>query len=1137
MRDPFYQQILKALEGHLDPQVFEECMGVLLRADFPGLVPVPGGGDHGFDGLVPDDEGAFPLVCTTSEDVERNLVRSLDSVLKRGWPARKAALATSQALTSERRLRLIEKAQEKGFKLNPPFDRTALASRLYRSSDWCKELLLLDGRPSPLSVVPATRRPLIDLEPIGRSQDLEWLLETREDRVLAGEPGSGKTHLVRHLMLFRGWPALFLVSRDFDGGVIRNAIGDLDPRIVVVDDAHENPSDLQRLARLRAEIGASFNILATTWIGAQDQVMAKLGVSQAQVRRLDLLTRDEIVEVFRQAGVRTDDDRLRFLVNQAANKPGLAMTIASLWLQDRWNELMDGTALSRDLLSFFHEFVGKESTDVLAAFSLGGDRGMTLEAVGEFLGLARFEIRRIANDLAAGGALSEVDGETLAVRPRELRNPLLRAIFFPDSAAKHPYRKLLSSAPSQRSALETLVNAKLFGVPVPGTELRELIAEAGSLSAWRGMACVSEEEAFWVLEQYAGDVVDVAGAALNHAGEAAILRLLRRAETASGQSHSHDHHPMRVLQDWVQELNVPLAEMVRRRKLLARVSKKYLREGGHRSEGLQGICLALSPALKDVSSDPGSGRTVTFRSSLLSLAQLKDVESIWAEVRDNFRLLGGKDWEHLSSMLWDWIHPDFVTRGRKVSEEAEQLMKAFAAQVLMDIAPAVQRSPGLTSKARELALKIEVDLGLVPDSVFELLFPSTAHFFKDSEQTYAEWNAALGELAAQWVLQAPAEVTQLLARYEKEAQEIGRAWIPRGDSEVCKGIADLTEAPEVWLEALLAQGVSGLLTGPFVERVVETEQEGWKHQVERFLELDRQHAWSAVEALLRMPSPPSHLLQKALARLSDLPQLLESLCMRRQIPASTLKLLLLDLQWELALTAAVGEWNAERESGVRDEVAAEWRSAILRAKVEGGGAERIDPSLKYWLGVILANNPGLAFDWLVARLRDPDRPHLLSEDGVFGSALSVLQKEQRLRLVEALEKDRAPYGFVGLLVRKDAQVYAKVLSSQALRSHHLEPLEFMPDDEWIELALLSLEAGHGSGEIAEASLWPKGRIRVQSGSGLEEWQSYQEAFALLEQDPRYEVQEIARHGQRLAAELCEQAKIRERQMSMHGFSS
>ena len=1132
LRDPFYRQICQALEGHLDDKVFERCMGDLLRPDFPGLVPVPGGGDSGFDGVIPDQEEAFPLVCTTGKDVERNLTRSLDSIVKRGWTARKVALATSQALTPQRRLGLFDQAKEKNFRMMQVLDQRALADRLYRSSRWCKELLGLAGQPSPLSVVPITRRPLIDLEPIGRAQDLGWLLQIAEDRVLAGEPGSGKTHLVRHLMLSQSWPALFLVSRDFDMGAIAGGIRDLLPKIIVVDDAHENPGDLTRLARLRKETGAGFHILAITWKGAEDEIVTKLGVSPEQVRRLQLLTRDEIVEVFKQAGVRTDNETLRLLVNQASNRPGLAATIASLWLQDRWNELLDGTALSRDLLSFFHEFVGKESTDVLASFSLGGDRGMTLESVGEFLGLARHDLRRVVVGLAAGGAVSEVDGDTLAVWPRELRNPLLRVVFFPDSAVRHPYRELLKSAPNRRSAIETLVSAKLFHVPVPGDELRELVAEAGSLAAWRGMAYLGEADALWVLEHYTGDIVDVAGAALSNASEAAILRLLQRAESASGQPHSHVRHPMRILQDWVQDLvDIPLDEMVRRRKLLAKISKKYLQAGGARSVGLQGICLALSPSMEGSSSDPGAGRTINIRWGLLPLEQVREVASIWPEVRGDFDEIEAEDWQHLSSVLWHWIHPSYASKGRPVSEGAERFMKDFAATILRDLAPSAQGKPGLAAKIRELAQKIGLVLSLEPEPVFDRLFPSTDDWHGDRRRHEAEWKSSLDELARQWAVQEPAEVAKLLAGYEKQAQQIGRAWPPRGDSEVCRRLAILSEVPEDWLEALLAQGTSGVMTGPFLERIVETRREGWELHAERFLGLERQHAWSAVEAVLRLLSPPPDLLKTALGRLSELPQLLESLCMTRQVPVETLRTLFQDPRWEVALTAAVGEWNADREGGVRPEVAADWRFAILGAKP--GAREYLNSGLRHWLGVILAKDPTLAFDWLVARLRDSESPQFIAGDDLYGAALSAMTRDQRLRLVEQLAQNQAPVGFVGLLVGKDPEVYADVLSSEKLRQRHLEPLGFLPDNDWLSLALLALEAEHEPDEIVQASLWtPQGR--VISGSGSETWQKHEQAFARFAADPSTQVREIARRGQQLAAEEYRKAEECARQFAIRG---
>lgn len=1130
LKDPFYRQIYRALEGPLDPLVFERCMGDLLRADYPWIVPVSGGTDSGMDGAIADGEGEpFPLVCTTADNVIRNLTRSLDSYKKSGLRG-KVVLATSQRLTPQKTANLYKRAREKGFDLLQIFEREAVADRLVGSPRWCKELLDLAWKPSALSTVPRTSRPLVDIEPVGREADLAWIEGTSGDRVLSGEPGSGKTFLFLYLMRQRNWPSLFLTEPDLSR--FRDAWVEQRPRIVVVDDAHIDPDLLSRLVRLRGEMDASFEIVASTWEGGREAVVEALGIPANRVRKLELLTRDEILQVIRLVGVQASNDVLRDLVSQAANKPGLAVTIASLWLQGSYEEVLEGTALTRTLINFFRRFLGRGATDVLACLALGGDRGMGLEKAGTFLRLNLPETREIASGLAAAGVLSQVDRDVLAVWPRKLRFALLRSVFFPGTPAQLDYRSLLDLVPNRDKAVETIVAARLHGAEIPSEELRGLVAQSGGLDSWRGLTYLSEGDSRWVLENYPGDVVNVAGGALDKAGDAAILRLLQQAETASGQLHSQPRHPMRILQDWVQDLmDIPLDEMVRRRTLLARISKKYLQAGGARSVGLQGICLALSPFLEGSSSDPGAGRTINIRWGLLPLEQVREVASIWPEVRGDFDGIEAEDWQHMSSALWHWIHPSYASKGKPVSEGTERFMKDFAATVLRDLVPSAQGKPGLAAKMRELAQKIGLDLNLETDPVFDLLFPSTDDWLQDWKQHETAWKSSLDELAHQWVLQEPAEVAKLLAGYEKQAQKIGRAWPPRGDSEVCRRLAILSEAPEDWLDGLLAQDTSGVMTGPFLERIVETRREGWELHAERFLGLERRHAWSAVEGVLRLPSPPAHLLKLALERLSELPQLLDGLCMDRQVPTETLKALFHDPRWEVALTAAVGEWNADREGGVRPEVAADWRFAILGAKP--GSGEYLNPSLRHWLGVILAKDPTLAFDWLVARLGDPKSPQFIAGDDLYGAALSAVTRDQRLRLVDQLAQNQAPVGFVGLLVGKDPEVFSNVLSSEKLRQRHLEPLGFLPDDDWLSLALLALEAGHEPDAIVQASLWPP-QGRSISGSGSEIWQKHEQAFARFAGDPSAQVREIARRGQQLAAEEYREAEKRARQFAVHG---
>src|SRR5947209_9343459 len=268
-RDPFYEEILAGLNGLSDSDrtLFQDCMTDLLRDTFPSLVPVRGGKDSGMDGAIADGEGEpYPLVVTTAEDVERNLTRSLDSFLKRKRPRRKVALATSQALTPERQHKLKDLAQKKGFMLVWLIEQSGVADRLRENGYWRERLLGLTGEPSTLSVVPASRRPLLDIEPIGRDGDIEWLRTTSDDRVLSGAPGSGKTFLLYHLTR-QGW-GVFVVNPE---GSVAKDLRNQKPEVVIFDDAHLQPEFLVELLRLRQEMKLSFSIVATTWEWEKDK--------------------------------------------------------------------------------------------------------------------------------------------------------------------------------------------------------------------------------------------------------------------------------------------------------------------------------------------------------------------------------------------------------------------------------------------------------------------------------------------------------------------------------------------------------------------------------------------------------------------------------------------------------------------------------------------------------------------------------------------------------------------------------------------------------------------------------------------------------------------------------------------------
>ncbi len=1108
--DPFYQQIVEALSGHLDWKKFQRCMGDLLREDLPGLVPISGSDDQGMDGAIADGEGeAYPLVCTIGKDVSGNLKRNLDSYLASGGRRRKVVLATSQNLSPRRRQNLEKRAIERGFTLLQSYDRRGIADRLYHCSRWCRDLLQLTGAPSALSMVPRSRRPLLEIPLVGRETDVEWLRGTSGNRLISGQPGSGKTYLL-HQLVREKW-GLFLTSNDRTD--IANSVRSQKPDVIIVDDAHRAPEQLEMLRHLRNELGETFDIVATTWTGEESEVAEALGsLASRSIRRLELLTREQILEIYQRAGIRASDAVMRVLIDQAARKPGLAITLATLCHQESWQEVLEGRALTRSLLTPFKKLVGPESTDFLAVLGFAGDRGMPLEAAGEFLHLTLQKARELALGLAAGGVLSEMSGRNVSVWPRELRWALVAQVFFRDPMP-HDYQKLLHKVPSLEDATETILGAAHRGAEVPPKILQRLVKQSRSADIWRSFTMLGKHQAQWALEQYPRDMIALAKEALSVAPNSTIPILLERAAVAAGPLHSQPYHPIRILEGWTRDVRIPPSAVLRRRQILIRLTKRYLKTGGDRSAGVQSLLLAISPKVEGTEPNPVQPDGRNYQWGFLPREQLAELAILWGEVLDEIRDIDATTWQRLKDVLWGWIYPESVTPSEDVPRDHKQMMRTFAVKALQDIAPMVAGRPGLTAGLKRLAARMDLRLPLESDRAFEYLYPEYYPFEDRQENAVPE---ALRGLAGTWARERSAEaVTKQLALYEAEANDIAtELWQPRVHG-LCRLLADSTERPDQWAQSFLDQELNGVAVEPFLDRLMQVQPEGWDRLLKRCIRSEH-YSTFAIRLVFRYLPVTAHLLKLAIGKTR--PRLIMELAMCSEIPLEALKGLICCRHSDFALAAAVGEWYANPRGQVRQELLDYWKSTLLNT----GLSDRWD--IRYDLGEIFGNDSALALGWLQRRLKDDDLVSLLRDDLVLDRALEALDSDQRSELLCGLKETPYLRSLLRRLIDKNPCLYEQLLSRGDLERYHLTPLAHQPDSDWEKLALLALREGYEPERIAAVSfepdpLDPENRVTWGAERGfIARWIQYDRVFATLENHPSEDLRLVASNGRRIAQE-------------------
>lgn len=811
-RDPLYRQIRRALDELKDGNAFELCACDLLRQVYPSLAPREGGDDAGLDGLIAnEDKSSIQLICTTGQDVLGNLSGSIEANLKKGGKSHACILATSQRLTNSKKRALEERAKELGRPLIHIYDQAAMAQRLYRDPRWLKELLGLTGEPPPLSLFPITSRPLFDVPPVGRDDDIAKITSLADDIVLVGQPGTGKTHLL--FTAAKKAKGCFVV----DEARVADGVRNIQPRFLIVDDAHSRLEFLKRLKHLRQEIHAGFKIVASCWPGQEEAICAALQTSKEKCHVLEGLPPKQIKEVIQSQKIFGPDHLVAEIIHQSQGKPGLAVTLCRMcWESGSTRDVMLGTALASDVKLSLEPLLGKPATTLLACFSVGGDPGMSLEAVARLLSKNALEVRDTVEQLSAAGVLDVSRENKISVHPFRLRQALVR-----DTFLKRPFIDLtpyLSEAPDYAAATRVLIEAKLMGGILPDEIIRERLRQLANTyedSAFEEYAHLGRNETEWVLDNYPNKLKAVASAALDACPDKALSLLLdAAAETYDERSSQgwqvRTEDVMPEIKRWILSARPNDDAVSERRKLLSVSLEKWFALNKHQSVGLQAAELVLSIKHEATSTPPGEPMTVTLHFGVVAQNQLSKIAALWPKISPMLRQASPSQGGEIANILHEWVHPNHPGKGRP--PEYEQESRGYARQMMTDLLEAYDGKWTFHHHLHNYAEKLGLLDKIKIDPIVEVLFPPRD--FEDWEKEEARRAAAADELALQLKDKGPVSVAEILTPIEEQAR-VANISYPSWGRHVCWRIAEATDNPAEWIQALRECGAPAHLLEPF----------------------------------------------------------------------------------------------------------------------------------------------------------------------------------------------------------------------------------------------------------------------------------------------------------------------------------
>ena len=1049
-------------------------------------------------------------MCTVSKPVITNVKNSLGSYIKGNGKGRDIVVATPRALTAKQRNNLENAIDEKGFRLIQIHGRDALANLLYSDSRWCKELLGLTGTPQALTILPKTTRPFLDIPLIGRDDDIKLVENFTGDSILVGQPGSGKTTILYQLV--KNNDALFLAGKDET--VIANEIRDKKPEIIIVDDAHLYTDLLKSLLHLRKEINADFKIIASCWPSYKSELQDILQLPDTQTNELPLLTRDEIVKVINAAGIYGPNDLIREINHQSRGKPGLAVILSHLIKAGGINEVGLGDALARNIKHSFEPLVGKTTTQIIAAFSLGGDAGFSIEDIAGELGLSVAEVQHAVIHLATGGVLEETRYKRLAVYPERLRHALIRDLYFSGAISLSPV-SLINKTQDQEGSAISIICAKALGGKIESEFLENLINRAPTEKVCEVYCSLGPHETAWIIEKYSHHLNKIARLGLIFAPDIVIPKLLDQAPAKIDNLHSNPSAELRKLQDWCLS-GYPGRDAVSRRKSLLDATLAWYNDSKEKIVAVKALQICMHPGYENTESDPGLGMTLTISRGHVLPDELRVLSNWWDTIFGIVKEISPSYWGPLWELIDDWAYPGRHTMGNPADPEFISFSKIAATQMLKDICSLYPAHNGIKRKTQSLAKHAKLNISIQVNEEFDALYPlEDLENYEGSAKTQKN-NA--DDVVCRWINDDPDYVARKISTIEKEAAETDITY-PCWTQYVCRELANKTNAPMDWLHAFSTVGLEPRLLHPFLDAADIVNNDA-AHQIFRaWLENQYAKTW-ALQILLDHPDVPDELLSKGISNLEKLHSQMIAFH-KTLLPESFVIRLLEHNLPEIRSAAVIHEWNATKRNP-RMSLINQWESVVT--DTEGKD---------YHFKGIFKHKTDLGCVWLQNKIKSGE--YIYETDNLVKEVLGLINDVHRKTIISTLdETSDLNEEFIQSIINKDLQLYKLLLDRKLDKDQHLSPLKGYPSvrPEWIGMVKLALSKGYTHQDIVFATY---GRSQFWHGPDSEYHAGWENSFAKLIENDDEDIRKIGELGKKMAGESRARALEKEKKQAIYGF--